>query len=179
MFRQALTDIIQRLAEVKAGGLLQHYALVGGFAVSAWGVPRATRDIDFAVALGETDPVALATRLGACYRPAEPDDPLRGVFHIDIKVAQQTVPVQLIVVPPTWTQVIFGGVETLSVLECPVPIISWQALVLLKVYAGGPVDLQDARELLTLHQPDSTDLKQLAESIGLLTELETLLRSVS
>ncbi len=177
MFRQALNDIIQRLEEVTARGLLQHYALIGGLAVSAWGVPRATRDIDFAVALGAADPVALAAQLGASYRPADTDDPLRGVFQIDIKVAAQTVPVQLIVLPPSWTEVIFGAVETLSVLESPVPIINWQALVLLKVYAGGPVDLQDARELLALHQAEPTTLKRLAESVGLLTELETLLAS--
>ncbi len=65
------------------------------------GVPRATRDIDFAVALGAADPVALAAQLGASYRPADTDDPLRGVFQIDIKVAAQTVPVQLIVLPPS------------------------------------------------------------------------------
>ena len=109
MFRQALSEIIQRLEEVKARGLLQQYALVGGFAVSAWGVPRSTRDIDFVVALGGTEPVAVAAQLGASYRPGDPDDPLRGVFRTDIKVGEQTVPVQLIVLPPSWTGVIFGG----------------------------------------------------------------------
>ncbi len=179
MFRQALSELIQRLEEVKARGLLQQYALVGGFAVSAWGVPRSTRDIDFAVALGGRDPVALAAQLGAGYRPGDPDDPLQGLFHIDIKVGEQIVPVQLIGLPPSWTGVIFGGVEQLSVLDCPVPIIGWQALVLLKLYAGGPVDLQDARDLLALHPPASNELKQLAESVGLVTNLDALLKSLS
>lgn len=77
MFQEALTEILSRLETARNRGLLQAYALIGGFAVSAWGVPRATQDIDFAVAIGSANPQALATFLGGRFEAGEPDDPLR------------------------------------------------------------------------------------------------------
>jgi ribosome-binding protein aMBF1 (putative translation factor) len=75
VFRQALIDIVRRLDEARKKKLVQSYALVGGFAVSAWGVARATQDIDLAVALGTADPARLAAYLKAGYQPGDPDDP--------------------------------------------------------------------------------------------------------
>jgi hypothetical protein len=45
VFQEALTEILSRLEAAQNRRLLQAYALIGGFAVSAWGVPRATNDI--------------------------------------------------------------------------------------------------------------------------------------
>ena len=67
MFPEILSHVITRLEQTRKNGLLQAYALIGGFAVSAWGVSRATQDIDLAVALGTSAPLALATHLGATY----------------------------------------------------------------------------------------------------------------
>jgi hypothetical protein len=53
MFQEALTDILSRLETAKSRGLLSGYALIGGFDVSAWGVPRATQGFDFAIAMGQ------------------------------------------------------------------------------------------------------------------------------
>lgn len=68
--------------------------------------------------------------------------------------------------------------ETLSVLECLVPVVNWQALVLLKLYAGGPVDLQDARDIVAIRQPSPTELADLAaqaEALGVAEECKALL----
>ena len=35
------------------------YALIGGLALEAWGIPRATKDVDIAVPLGAAEPVAV------------------------------------------------------------------------------------------------------------------------
>lgn len=178
MFRQALIEIIRRLDQAREGKLVQSYALVGGFAVSAWGVTRATRDIDLAVALGAADPGLLAAHLKASYHPGDPDDPLRGVFRVELSVGEQVVPVQLIVLQPRWADVVFRRVETLLVLGCSVPVVNWQALVLLKLYAGGPVDLQDARDIVAIRQPspaERADLAAQAEALGVAEECKALL----
>ena len=87
MFREALTQIVQRLETAKREGLLRGYGLIGGFAVAAWGVPRATHDIDFIiVATGGADPARLESALGGHYRPGAADDPLRGVFVTAVNV---------------------------------------------------------------------------------------------
>ena len=63
MFAQALTEIVRRLEDARTHHLLDQYALIGGLAVAAWGVPRATHDLDFALALGSADPAALSRAL--------------------------------------------------------------------------------------------------------------------
>ena len=182
MFQQALIDITQRLDEARQQKLVQSYALVGGFAVSAWGVARATQDIDLAVALGTADPTRLATRLKASYQPGDQDDPLRGVFRLELPVGERAVPVQLILLQPKWAELVFRHVKTIPVLECRLPVVDWPALVLLKLYAGGPVDLQDARNIIAVRRPNPSEREQLAalaKSLGLAKECKALLASLS
>ena len=178
MFPEALATIIGRLNQAQDKGLVQSYALVGGFAVSAWGVARATQDIDFAVALGTSEPTPLAAYLGATYQSGDADDPLRGVFRLTVTCGGEEVAAQLIVLPPKWADVVFRGVETVKVFGCAVQVVSWQALVLLKLYAGGPVDLQDAKGILAVRKPDAGDRNSLiaqADALGLAQDLPALL----
>ncbi|CAI4033622.1 hypothetical protein DNFV4_04063 [Nitrospira tepida] len=58
------------------------------------------------------------------------------------------------------------------------PVVNWQALVLLKVYAGGPIDLRDARSIVAVQQPSPADRENLiaqAEALGVGQEVRTLL----
>ena len=182
MFQQALSDITRRLDEARQQKLVQSYALIGGFAVSAWGVARATQDIDLAVALGTTDPARLATHLKASYQPGDQDDPLRGVFRLELPAGERVVPVQLILLQPKWADLVFRHVKTISVLACRLPVVDWPALVLLKLYAGGPVDIQDAQDIIAIRQPNPSErneLAALAQAVGLAEECNTLLRPPS
>ncbi len=178
MFPEALSQIIASLDQAREKRLIQSYALVGGFAVSAWGVARATQDIDLAVALGTSEPKALATYLGATYEPGDADDPLRGVFRLARKSEGREIPVQLIVLRPKWADEVFRRIETVKVLGCVVPVVNWQSLVLMKLYAGGPVDLQDARSIIAVRKPNTADRKSLiaqANVLGLAQEVQVLL----
>jgi hypothetical protein len=180
VFPEALKQVIGRLERAQKARLLRSYALIGGFAVSAWGVARATQDIDLAVALGPSEPQALAAYLEAAYEPGDIDDPLRGVFRLTLACKGQSVPVQLIVLPSKWVDIVFRGVEMVKALDCSVPVVSWQALVLLKIYAGGPVDLQDAQSIVAVRNPnvlEREDLLAQAETLGLSHDMRTLLNS--
>lgn len=142
------------------------------------GVARATQDIDLAVALGTSEPQALAAHLGATYELGDIDDPLQGVFRLSLKCEGQEVPVQLIVLPSKLAAIAFNQIETLKVLGCSVPVVNWQALVLLKLYAGGPIDLQDARSIVAVRKPSVThreDLIAQADALGLTQEVRALL----
>ncbi|HJU04419.1 MAG TPA: hypothetical protein VJ692_04650, partial [Nitrospiraceae bacterium] len=89
-----------------------------------------------------------------------------------------TVPIQLILLPSYWTDAVFGGMQVLSILGCSVPVVSWQALILLKLYAGGPQDLLDARELFSVQQPGPESIREmrtLAAAINLTDELAAFL----
>ncbi len=178
MFAEALTTIIRRLEGAKAQGSLEHYALVGGFAVAAWGVPRATQDLDFALVLGEADPAEVSRQLEAVFHPGGPDDPLRGVFRTQVSVADREVPVQLIILPGAWTSIIVHGIVPLTVFGCNVPVVSWQALILLKLYAGGPQDLFDAQKILSVRHPTPDELEDLAR-LAARVQLEAAVRSLT
>ncbi|MCA9471967.1 MAG: hypothetical protein MRJ96_13415 [Nitrospirales bacterium] len=162
MFQEALTFIARRLDEAKAQGLVEQYALIGGFAVSAWGIPRATHDVDFAVALGTASPTALSLYLNAEFHIGDSDDPLRGVYHLGYATKGLTIPIQLILLPTEWTRIIVANVVELSILDNTVPVISWQVLTLLKLYAGGPQDLLDAQQIIRARQPSQEDLDTIA-----------------
>jgi hypothetical protein len=182
VFQQALIDITRRLDQARERKLLQAYALIGGFAVSVWGTPRATQDIDLAVALGTADPNQLAGHLKASYQAGDPDDPLRGVFRLETRIGEHAVPIQLIVLQPRWADAVFRRVEQVTVSDCQVPVVTWQALVLLKLYAGGPVDLQDARDVLSVRQPSAREQNELAaqaEALGIGEECKALLSSLA
>jgi hypothetical protein len=43
-----------------------------------------------------------------------------------------------------------------------VPVVTWESLVLLKIYAGGPQDLLDARQILKVRQPSETELARIS-----------------
>ena len=116
MFREALIDIVRRLERAKQNGLLHAYALIGGFAVAAWGLPRATQDIDFALELGGADPSLLADALGGRYRPGAPDDPLAGVITLSVQPLGQAIPIELVLLPTPWTRVLFDQVQLLHII---------------------------------------------------------------
>ena len=171
MFQEALIQSLTKLQTAKSRGYLHDFALIGGFAVSAWGVPRATHDLDFAVAIGPADPQTAARFLGGQYDPGDRDDPLQGVIHISIGPDHASVPLQLVMFPPTLADMIFRHVESLPVMGRIV--VCWQALILLKLYAGGPQDRLDAQQILKARQPQQHDLQQMrgmAESAGVLEE---------
>jgi hypothetical protein len=178
VFQEALAEILSRLEMAQGRGLLTRYALIGGFAVSAWGVPRATQGFDFAVAIGQAQPQALAACLGAQYHAGGHDDPLQGVMHVPVEIEGQSIPLQLVIFPSVFTELVFRHVESLALSGRIVPVVSWQVLILLKLYAGGPQDRLDARQILTVKDPQRDDLRniaEMAESIGLLTEWTALL----
>jgi hypothetical protein len=178
VFAQALAEIVRRLDDAKARGLLDHYALIGGFAVSAWGIPRATQDVGFALAIGSTDPATLSRHLHTEFQPGEADDPLRGVFRTHVTVDDGSVPVQLILLPSEWNSIVFQNVESLPLLDQTVQVVSWQALILLKLYAGGPQDRLDAQHILSIRRPGESErrtVSALAEQLGLSVAWNSLL----
>jgi hypothetical protein len=51
-----------------------------------------------------------------------------------------------------------------------VPVVNWDMLVLLKIYAGEPQDVLDARQILKLRQTSANDLSRvsdLADRLGI------------
>ncbi len=92
---------------------------------------------------------------------------------MSIAVGHESVSLQLVCLPSPLTELALRHIETVSVLQCSVPVVSWQVLIILKLYAGGPHDLLDVHQILKVRQPQAKDLQDIAsmaETVGVLNE---------
>lgn len=126
------------------------YALVGGYAVAARGHARSTIDVDLLTTDARVlnpstwSDVAAAGADVDCRR-GDPDDPLAGVTRICLP---DSIPVDVILARWKWEAEVISRAELVSTgtIRVPMPITS--DLILLKLAAGGAVDLSDAAALL-------------------------------
>jgi hypothetical protein len=128
------------------------HALIGAHAMAARGYPRFTVDID----LLTTDPRVLdpatwdeLVRHGATVEPrqGDADDPLGGVVHIELA---DGTPVDVILGRWVWESRLIARAEPMSVMGTEIPVPRTSDLILLKLAAGGYLDLRDAAALVGL-----------------------------
>ena len=126
------------------------YALIGGRAVAIRGYPRMTLDYDFLT----TDPRVLIldswtalARDGAKVDPrkGDHDDPLAGVVHITFS---DGIEADIVLAKWKWERAVIERAEKLDVGGVTVPVPRTADLILLKLAAGGYLDLQDVYNLL-------------------------------
>jgi len=164
MLKKALVRAVAKLQGALEKGLISDFALIGGFAVSAWGYPRATDDIDFAIQLDRVNIKALSKFLPAKLRLGDSTDPLIATYDFEI----ESHLVQLIVFPNNWDKIAFSSVQQIEMEGHQIPLADWKAMVLLKLYAGSPSDLYDAKRIIEVQDPGQRAIKALREKAKLL-----------
>ncbi len=131
---EVLLDAIETSEKLSRLGV--PHALIGGLAVGLHGHPRATKDVDFLVgveAFERTSPFLL-------YR-----EELKDIARVGV--------VDLMAVPPAYPYLS----ESLALPEGgAIPLLSVEALVMLKLDAGRPQDLADVQALIVAGaEPDN------------------------
>lgn len=140
------------------------FALIGGLAVSAWGVVRATQDIDL---LADSSPsplrnLALRRHLGAfldqqgCtaeWRVGEPDDPIPLLLRLGLPRPTALV-TDILWAHKRWQREALSRRITLRVSRLDVFVLHPEDLILLKLEAGGPQDLLDVEGLISNPLPE-------------------------
>lgn len=165
------------------------FALIGGLAVSAWGVVRATQDIDL---LADSTPsplrdLALRGRLQrfwedrGCtveWRVGATDDPIPLLLRLEMPRPARGLAADILWAHKRWQREALMRTLTLSVSRLDVFILHPEDLVLMKLEAGGPQDLLDVEALLSTPPPelDLTRLKQKATQLRLGVKLDRCLR---
>lgn len=161
LLRDAATHLVDRGVS---------FAAIGGAALARHGVARSTLDVD----LLATDP----RTLGAAFwrRPPLPGvsveilrgdhlDPLAGVVRLRCGGER---PVDLVVGRSRWQNEVLARAITSRILDTDIPVVSLTDLVLLKLYAGGPQDAWDVRQLLEA-DADGAIAGAVDEGIGVLS----------
>jgi hypothetical protein len=189
-FEQALGTLQKHLLD--ASGDLKisiRFALIGGLAVSAWGVVRATADIDL---LAHSDPSPLrntglrdrmkrfleARGCTAEWRTGDPDDPIPLLLRVGLPGPELALEADVLWAHKRWQGEALRRAVVVKLSEMDVPVLHPEDLILLKLEAGGPQDLLDVEGLL-LESPPNLDigrLKRKASRLRLGVELEKLLR---
>jgi Nucleotidyl transferase AbiEii toxin, Type IV TA system len=166
-----LKEILQKVAATLES-LKAPYALIGGFALMARGIVRATKDVDFLIDMPLSEAKSLAQSLEreglhAAFQRGAADDPVSGVIRVTIPA--RTDPVQCDILFPSraWQSEAVRSAKTVNVDGFDVPVVQAPDLFLLKLYAGAPQDLIDAANLYMLQSEKERNFwKERAAKIG-------------
>jgi hypothetical protein len=140
------------------------FALIGGLAVAAWGVIRATQDIDV---LANSDPTPLVnTRLrnelkdfldrNGCqteWRVGDADDPIPLLLRVNLPQIFGDIGADILWAHKHWQQEALQRSVAIEVLNRRVNILHPEDLILMKLDAGGPQDLFDVEQMLSAPLP--------------------------
>ena len=153
-------------------------ALIGGVALGAHGVARATLDVDVLVAdRAVLDPgfwSALHTPSPPEIRHGDPDDPLEGV----VRLGGGAEPIDIVVGHQPWTTRVLERRVFLQFAGSRLPLVDRADLIILKLFAAGPQDLVDVQLLLAAEPTVTATVEgRLAEAPARVRAAWTELRS--
>jgi len=163
---------------VEASGI--SVAIAGGIALSYWGNPRSTQDVDLLMHTDRLDAVdPLLVQAG--FRAKISSEKDFGLFHLnqyqfDPQDAFVTVEVDLMVSDSDYYSTAsaerFLPIE-LTGVSVPVKVLSREDLILHKVYAGRLIDQADVQNMLEMHfsELDWPCLNEWSSKLGIQTPL--------
>lgn len=127
--------------------------MFGAQAVNLHGFPRATADLDLTIDLGSLTPRALITALDhAGFSARFADDGFIAATRVIPVVHRATaLPIDLVLAGPGLEQQFLDEVQLRPVGGRQVPVLSPENLIVTKLLASRPKDLEDVRELLANH----------------------------
>jgi predicted nucleotidyltransferase len=135
-------------------------ALIGGLALGAHGIARATLDADLLVADETVLDAGFWTTLAELEAPeirrGDAEDPLLGI----VRFTTADEPVDVIVGRGAWIASILQRCLRIEAGGHSLPLVDRADLVLLKLFAAGPQDLLDIRLLL---EADEGSLRRTVE----------------
>lgn len=165
------------------------FALIGGLAVSAWGVVRATQDIDL---LADSSPSPLRNLAFrghlqrfleeegcmAEWRVGEPDDPIPLLLRLGLPQPANRMGADILWAHKRWQREALSRTIALRVSRLEVFVLHPEDLILMKLEAGGPQDVLDIEAMLSNPPPELglSSLRRRAVRLHLSDELEKCLR---
>ena len=138
-------SLLEEISSILDAAGIRH-ALIGAFALSAYGVNRASIDLDLFVADAACLQAGLWSDLRSRgitvdIRKGDATDPLAGVVRIE---APGELPIDVVVGKFPWQSRLLDRAEPIG----GTLVVRAADLVLLKLYAGGPQDSWDVQQLL-------------------------------
>jgi hypothetical protein len=161
----SLADVFRVLNEMRAGGVLDEYAIGGATAVLFYAEPARTYDLDVFVTLRAAD-VGL-TSLSGLYEWTE----AHGFFTIGEHVLIHGVPVQFLPAYNTLVEESIAEARQLAYEDVHIRVVDPEHLVALALQAGGPRRRERAWQLLEAGQVDRQRLRTVLTRHGISAEI--------
>ena len=165
----APADLIAALAGALADAGARWY-LFGAQAALIWGRPRLTADVDVTVRLDPEDPDALVRTLerhGFRLRVDPADDFVRRTRVLPFVFTPNGLPVDVVLAGPGIEELFLSRAVPVRLGSVTVPVISPEDLIVTKILAGRPKDVEDVRGILFERLPQ-LDLTAIRSTLGLL-----------
>jgi hypothetical protein len=158
---------------------------IGGIAVSAWAVPRATYDLDAVVQISEKKLpsfLSLCEKYGFIYDKKKPVKRIQNLSFITLTAGGKDtgfIYVDLFLARGKYFQGAIRRKKTINIFKTAVPVISPEDLILYKLIAGRGRDIEDVYEILVTRKSgiDMDYLKKWAEELGIPHKLQDVLQS--
>jgi hypothetical protein len=128
----------------------------GAQAVNLHGFPRATADLDVTIELGECSIESLVSTLArAGFTPRFSDAAFIAITRVVPLVHQASqLPLDVVLAGPGLEQRFLDEVEHRTIGRQSIPVLSAENLIVTKLLAARPKDLQDIRELIAIRKID-------------------------
>ncbi|MCG8450052.1 MAG: hypothetical protein MI725_10805 [Pirellulales bacterium] len=173
---QLLGGLVKLLSDQKIP-----YALIGGWAVRAYGVPRATYDVDVTISLSREQLSELFVAIDALGYDVDDTyqsgwtDTVAGMPLVKAKtfVDGRTLVADLFLAETPFLASLIDRKQLLPVNGFKAWVATPEDIVLLKLMAGRHRDLGDVQDILFMQgQLDETYLRRWAETLGVVDALQ-------
>ena len=143
----------------------------GAQAVIAYGVPRLSADVDVTLALAPDDPAGFAREMAAAGFVLRVDDPdfVRRTRVMPFIHDSTGMPLDVVLAGSGLEDEFLDRAVTVDVGGTRAPFIARADLIVAKILAGRPKDLEDATALWRLHGP-TLDAASITHTLRLLEE---------
>ena len=147
MFSQLLEQIALGLEERQVP-----YMIIGGQAVLIYGEPRLTRDIDVTVGVGPdrlADLLALADSYSWRVLVEDPEEFVQRTMVLPLEDLQSSIRIDIILSFSLYEKQALERVHRVGIGKATVRFAAPEDVIVHKIIAGRPRDLEDVRNILT------------------------------
>jgi hypothetical protein len=165
----AAVELLKALAPVLA--TWGRWYVFGAQAVTIYGLPRLSADVDVTVVLTPDDPerFAIAMTTGGFALRVDDRDFVRRTRVMPFLHVATAMPLDVVLAASGLEEEFAARAVVTNIGDLEVPVIELGDLIIAKVLAGRPKDIDDARSLWQLHG-DRIDVSRIRRTLRLLEE---------
>ena len=144
--REVLAPIVGLLERTRVA-----YAIIGGYAVAAWGELRATRDVDLLCNAKDVDLLKSELKTAGLdfeHRIGDSDDPISDVIRIHVGSADDIYEIDVLAGIKAAPAGLLQRSRTVQIENLALKVASPEDMIILKLLGGSALDIEDARGIL-------------------------------